>query len=95
MQTKLKWENLSAPKTAICMMSVTTTTVFHYTAYFCIIFRGIRIFQLMNLEKKYLDKIYKMAKMGNSANSLNDSNASFIHSTNSSKEIVKGFGVFT
>ena len=28
----------------VCAMSVSSTIVFHYTAYFCIIFRAIRIF---------------------------------------------------
>ena len=91
MQTKLGYERLSHPKTMICAMSVSTTVLFHYTAYFCIIFRGIRIFQVMSLEKKYLDKIYKMAKIGNSSNSLNDSESQ----ASSGKEIIKGFGIYT
>jgi len=45
----------------VCGLSIFSTIIFHYTAYFCIIFRAIRIFQVMNLEKKYLDKIYKLA----------------------------------
>ena len=38
------------------------TLTFHYIAYFAIIFRGRRIFKVMNLTGKYLDKIYNMAQ---------------------------------
>jgi hypothetical protein len=47
--------------TYICFSSVATTLVFHYIAYFCLIFRAFRIFKIMDLEKKFLDRIYKLA----------------------------------
>lgn len=45
----------------ICSISIMDTLTFHYIAYFAIIFRGRRIFKVMNLTAKYLDKIYGMA----------------------------------
>jgi len=42
----------------ICVMSIFTTLVFHYTGYICLILRGFRIFKVMKLERNYLDGIY-------------------------------------
>ena len=73
-----------------CALSVSTTILFHFTAYFCIIFRAIRIFTVMNLEKRYLDKIYKLGEMDRiSISSEKES------SVDSSSLPIKGFGIFT
>ena len=42
----------------ICVMSIFTTLIFHYTGYICLILRGFRIFKVMKLERNYLDTIY-------------------------------------
>ena len=49
----------------ICISSIVTTLVFHYIAYFSLIFRAVRIFKMMELETAFLDKIYKLALSDN------------------------------
>jgi hypothetical protein len=41
-------------------VSIVATLTFHYIAYFSIIFRAQRIINVIELEKKYLDQIYKI-----------------------------------
>ena len=71
-------------------MSITTTVIFHFTAYFCIIYRAIRIFTVMKLEKKYLDKIYKLAQLDNQ----NQHNDDLLSSHSSNSNLFKGFGIY-
>jgi len=49
----------------ICILSIVTTTTFHYFAFFSVIFRAKRIFKVMRLTKKFLDRIYHLAQDGN------------------------------
>ena len=49
----------------VCIISVFGMIIFHYTAAFCIIFRAIRIHSVMDLEKRYLDQIYKLEQNEN------------------------------
>lgn len=46
----------------VCYLSIFDTLIFHYIAYFSLIFRASRIFKVMGLEKKYLTQIYNLTK---------------------------------
>lgn len=59
------WTNYDNKWIYVCVSSVVTTLVFHYIAYFCLIFRAFRIFKIMDLEKKFLDRIYTLAQSNN------------------------------
>ena len=39
----------------VCISSIATTFIFNQVGYLCIIFRALRIFKIMVLEKQYLD----------------------------------------
>ena len=43
-----------------CILSVVDTIVIHYIAYFCMIFRAMRIFNILKIEAKFLDNIYDL-----------------------------------
>jgi len=47
--------------TTNCMLSIFCTMAIHYIGYMTLIFRAERIFKVMKLEKKYLDRLYKLA----------------------------------
>lgn len=47
---------------AICVLSIFITLIFYFVAYFTIIFRAKRIFKVMGLTQKYLNRIYDLAK---------------------------------
>lgn len=55
-------------KEIVCYLSIFDTFIFHYIAYFSLIFRASRIFKVMGLEKKYLTKIYNLTKDHNTDN---------------------------
>ena len=42
---------------AIALLSIFTTCSFHYSAYLAIVFRAMRVFRIMRLERLYLDQI--------------------------------------
>ena len=46
------------PSTFACYLSLFDTLVIHYIGYFCLIFRAMRIFKIINIEAKFLDNIY-------------------------------------
>ena len=48
----------------VCVLSILTTLTFHYIGYFSVIFRAKRIFKVMHLTKKYLDRIEQLAQDG-------------------------------
>ena len=58
---------VEAKNVYFCWISIIDTMTFHYIAYFCIIFRGQRIFKIMDLEKRFLKRIYNLTKEGNNS----------------------------
>jgi len=46
-----------------CILSIVCTMTIHYIGYLCLIFRAKRIFKVMKLEKKYLDRIHNMVSL--------------------------------
>jgi hypothetical protein len=59
----INWERPS--QETVCYLSIFDTLTWHYSGYFSLIFRAFRIFKVMRLEKKYLNKIYNLTKDNN------------------------------
>ena len=56
--------NAGSEPSGVCVLSILTTLTFHYIGYFSVIFRAKRIFKVMRLTKKYLDRIELLAQDG-------------------------------
>lgn len=54
----------------VCISSIATTFIFNQVGYLCIIFRALRIFKIMVLEKQYLDQIYLLQQQAHGSSSL-------------------------
>ena len=50
----------------VCIFSVYITLIPYMVAYFCLIFRAQRIFKVMRLTSKHLNRIYGLAKENHS-----------------------------
>ena len=64
LNTNFGWQTERRKNYLICIFSILTTFGVHYIGYLCIILRAVRIFKVMQLEKRYLDKMFTIAKDG-------------------------------
>ena len=46
-----------------CYLSIFDTLVIHYIGYLCLIFRAMRIFNIINIEVRFLDDIYDFSSI--------------------------------
>lgn len=66
-------KNVDSMCKSSCYLSVIDTIVVHYIAYFCMIFRAIRIFNILKIEAKFLDNIYDLQMFISANGQLNES----------------------
>lgn len=62
--TNFNWQTEEHKNYRLCIYSILTTFGVHYTGYLCIILRAVRIFKVMQLEKRYLDMMFTIAEDG-------------------------------
>lgn len=65
-------QNVDSKCKISCYLSVIDTLVVHYIAYFCMIFRAMRIFNILKIEAKFLDNIYDLQEFLKTNGQLKD-----------------------
>jgi hypothetical protein len=87
--SKFLWSDYGDQQTGICALSILTTLTFHYFGYFCLIFRSQRIFKVMKLTQKYINRIYKLSQDVDQDSVLNDGEKPIITMTGQQTSILE------